>query len=109
MADEMWDVIHAERRTLAGDLAGLTPERWQAPSLCQGWSAPGSRPSGLHRSARAGHVPLWLAFSGFTFDRFTAKRIAAEGAGGHAATPANFRAVEKNTSSPPRAEPELAR
>jgi len=31
------EAIAAERRDLAGVLAGLTPEQWDAPSLCEGW------------------------------------------------------------------------
>ncbi len=31
------EAIAAERRELAGVLAGLTPEQWDAPSLCEGW------------------------------------------------------------------------
>ena len=38
MSDDIWPVVHAERRALAADLAGLTPEQWATPSLCTGWS-----------------------------------------------------------------------
>ena len=38
MSDDIWPVVHAERRALAADLAALTPEQWQTPSLCTGWS-----------------------------------------------------------------------
>ena len=31
------DWVAAERRDLASMLAGLTPEQWDAPSLCAGW------------------------------------------------------------------------
>jgi uncharacterized protein (TIGR03083 family) len=35
---DIWPVVHAERRALAADLADLSPEQWQTPSLCAGWS-----------------------------------------------------------------------
>lgn len=31
------DMAHAEREDLVAFLAGLTPEQWDAPSLCTGW------------------------------------------------------------------------
>ena len=34
----MMDLISAERRELAGVLAGLSAEQWQSPSLCAGWT-----------------------------------------------------------------------
>src|SRR5690606_32689775 len=30
--------VHAERRSLAATLATLTPEQWEHPSLCAGWT-----------------------------------------------------------------------
>jgi len=38
MSTDIWPVVHAERRALAADLTGLTPDRWQTPSLCAGWT-----------------------------------------------------------------------
>lgn len=34
----IWDHIHTERRALAATLGGLTPEQWEADSLCAGWT-----------------------------------------------------------------------
>lgn len=34
---DLWPAIHAERVALVDDLAGLTPEQWATPSLCDGW------------------------------------------------------------------------
>lgn len=34
----VWAHIHAERRALATTLTDLTPEQWQADSLCAGWT-----------------------------------------------------------------------
>ncbi len=38
MTDDIWLVIHTERRALAADLASVAPEQWQTPSMCQGWT-----------------------------------------------------------------------
>jgi uncharacterized protein (TIGR03083 family) len=102
MANDIWPVVHAERRALADDLADLTPEQWQTPSLCAGWSVHDvlAHMVSTARLSPAAFV-AGLVGSGFNFSRFTAKRIAAEGAGGPAATLAAFRAVETSTSAPP--------
>ncbi|MBF4567871.1 maleylpyruvate isomerase family mycothiol-dependent enzyme [Plantibacter sp. VKM Ac-2880] len=33
----VWTVVHAERRKLVADLAGLSEAQWATPSLCAGW------------------------------------------------------------------------
>jgi uncharacterized protein (TIGR03083 family) len=102
MTDDTWNVIHIERRALAADLAGLTPEEWATPSLCPGWTVHDVL---AHLVSTAKLTPpaffAGLLGTGFNFQRFTAKRIAAEGAGGPAATLEAFRAVETSTSAPP--------
>jgi uncharacterized protein (TIGR03083 family) len=32
-----WQIVRAERRQLAADLAGLRADQWSVPSLCPGW------------------------------------------------------------------------
>ena len=102
MANDIWPVVHAERRALAADLADLTEEQWRTPSLCAGWSVHDVL---AHMVATAKESPArfftGLVGAGFNFDRFTGKRIAAERAGGPAATLAAFRAVEASTTAPP--------
>jgi uncharacterized protein (TIGR03083 family) len=102
MANDIWPLVHTERRALADDLAGLTPEQWQTPSLCPGWSVHDVL---AHMVATAKETPArfftGLIGSGFSFDRFTQRRIAAERAGGPAATLAAFRSVETSTAAPP--------
>jgi uncharacterized protein (TIGR03083 family) len=102
VSDDIWPVVHAERRALADDLAGLTPEQWATPSLCVGWTVHDVL---AHMVSTAKLTPpaffAGLVSSGFRFSRFTEKRIAAERAGGPAATLAAFRAVETSTSAPP--------
>ncbi len=102
MSDDIWPVVHAERRALAADLADLTPEQWATPSLCTGWSVHDVL---AHMVATAKETPprflVGMLTSGFRLSRMTEKRIAEERAGGPAATLAAFRAVETATSAPP--------
>ncbi|MDQ1688097.1 MAG: hypothetical protein QOK42_1072, partial [Frankiaceae bacterium] len=102
MADSPWPTIHAERAALAEDLATLRPEQWQTRSLCDGWSV---HQALAHLVATARLTPPkffgQLASSGFSFEKFSAKNIAAHSAGGPAATLAEFRSAETATTSPP--------
>jgi uncharacterized protein (TIGR03083 family) len=95
-------VVHAERRALAADLAGLAPEQWQTPSLCEGWTVHDVL---AHMVATAKETPpgffIGMLRSGFRISRFTEKRIAEERSDGPAATLAAFRAVETSRSAPP--------
>jgi uncharacterized protein (TIGR03083 family) len=106
MGDDIWPVVHAERRALADDLEALTPEQWQTPSLSAGWTVHDVL---AHMVSTAKLTPpafvVGLVSSGFRFARFTEKRIAAERAGGPAATLAAFRAVETSRSAPPGPTP----
>jgi uncharacterized protein (TIGR03083 family) len=36
--DQVWQVIDAQRRSLAGLLEGLSGDEWRRPSLCAGWT-----------------------------------------------------------------------
>jgi uncharacterized protein (TIGR03083 family) len=102
MANDIWPVVHAERRALAADLADLTEEQWRTPSLCAGWSVLDVL---AHMVSTATLTPPAFVAgqvgSGLSFGRFTSRRIAAERAGGPAATLAAFRSVETSTSAPP--------
>jgi uncharacterized protein (TIGR03083 family) len=102
MSDDIWPVVHAERRALAADLADLSPEQWRTPSLCAGWSVHDVL---AHMVATAKETPrgflAGMVTSGFRISRFTEKRIAEERSGGPDATLAAFRAVETATSAPP--------
>ena len=102
VADDVWPVVHAERRALADDLAALTAEQWQTPSLCQGRTVEQTL---AHMTATAKMTPpkflVKMAAAGFRFDRMADAEVAAESAGGPAATLERFRAVERSTSGPP--------
>jgi uncharacterized protein (TIGR03083 family) len=102
VADDVWPVVHAERRALADDLAGLTAEQWRTPSLCEGRTV---QQTLAHMTATAKMTPprflVKMAAAGFRFDRMADAAVAVESAGGPAATLDRFRAVERSTSSPP--------
>ena len=61
---ETWEYIHAERAEMAETLAGLTPEQWESPSWCEGWTV----------QQTAGHI---LAAAEQTPPRFYKELIAA--------------------------------
>jgi len=102
MPESPWPVIHAERTALADDLAGLSDEQWKTPSLCSGWTV---QDVVGHMVATARMTPpkfLGHFFgSGFNFDKMAAKDVAAETAGGPAATLAALREVTPRTTAPP--------
>jgi len=106
VADDIWPVVHAERRALADDLTSLPPERWAEPSLCGGWSVQDVL---AHMTATATMTPprfvAKMAGAGFRFPQMADKEIARVGAGGPAGTLQQFRAAETSTSSPPGPKP----
>jgi len=102
MTDSIWPTIHAERHSLADDLAGLTAEQWATPSLCTQWTVHDVL---AHLLSAAKMTPprffTRFAGAGFNFDRFAAKQVQIEGAAGPAATLAAFRAAEPRETAPP--------
>lgn len=99
---DIWPTIHAERQSLAEDLASLTAEQWQTPSWCQGWTVHDVL---AHLTSAAKMTPPKFfgrfAAAGFNFDRFAARQLARERSGGPAGTLAEFRAVLSRTSASP--------
>lgn len=102
MVSDIWPTIHAERRALADDLAGLDNAQWQTQSLCTEWTVHDVL---AHQLSAAHMTPpkffVKFAAAGFNFDKFAAKEVARQGAGGPAATLAAFRAAFDRTSAPP--------
>jgi len=95
-------MIHRERAALADDLSTLTPEQWDKPSLCGGWSV---RDVVAHMTASAMITPpAFLAKiigSGFSFSRMQTKDIARERGTSNADALARFRAQVDSTKHPP--------
>jgi len=102
MTDSIWPTIHAERKALANDLADLTTEQWATQSLCSEWNV---HEVLAHQVSAAKMTPpkffAKLAAAGFNFNKYAAKQVATESAGGPAATLAAFRAVEPRETAPP--------
>ena len=101
-ATEVWPTIHAERASLAADLAGLSEAQWATPSQCTGWSVHDVLG---HMVATAKMTPPrflgHFAVSGFNFDKMANKDIKAETAGGPAATLAELNAHIQDKTAPP--------
>ena len=66
------EAIAAERGELAGVLAGLTPEQWDAPSLCEGWRV---REVAAH-IVMAFRYSTWQVLSGMVMARGSFNRMA---------------------------------
>jgi uncharacterized protein (TIGR03083 family) len=102
VSESIWPTIHAERRALADDVADLTDEQWETRSLCTDWTVHDVL---AHQLSAAKMTPprffIRFAGAGFNFNRFAAKQVAIEGAGGPAATLAAFRAAEPRETAPP--------
>ena len=105
---DIWSVVHAERRALADDLAGLSDGQWQTPSLCDEWPV---RSVLAHMTAAAKITPgsffPKLLGAGFKFERLQAKGIEAETGASPADTLARFHAIVSSTKHPPGPPPTM--
>jgi uncharacterized protein (TIGR03083 family) len=102
VTDSIWPTIHAERRALADDVAGLTPAQWSTQSLCSEWDV---HQVLAHQLSAAKMTPprffTRFAAAGFNFNKFAAGQVAVESVGGPAATLEAFRAAEPRETAPP--------
>ncbi|WFR84929.1 maleylpyruvate isomerase family mycothiol-dependent enzyme [Arthrobacter sp. Y-9] len=100
--NEIWNVVHEERRALAADLAELEPDAWDTPSLCPGWTVH-DVVAHLVNDAKT----TWAGFARellkarFDFDALNAQGVARERCADPRVTLANLRAVSGRTSSAP--------
>jgi len=99
---DIWPVIHAERKVLAGDLADLTDEQWSTQSLCAEWTV---RDVLAHMTATAKITPPAffgkMAAAGFSLTNLQRKDIAVERGESPADTLARFEAVITSVKHPP--------
>ena len=99
---DLWSTVIAERGALADDLADLSPQQWQTPSLCEGWTV---RDVLAHQSGTASMTtPKFLArlaAAGFRFPRYANREIRRHLGDSPRATLAEFRDRQHSTSCPP--------
>ncbi|QTF70866.1 maleylpyruvate isomerase family mycothiol-dependent enzyme [Arthrobacter woluwensis] len=100
--NEIWNVVHKERRALAADLAEVEPDAWDTPSLCPGWTVH-DVVAHLVNDAKT----TWAGFAGellkarFDFDALNEHGVARERRADPRETLENLRAVSGRTSSAP--------
>jgi uncharacterized protein (TIGR03083 family) len=99
---DIWPTIHAERQALLDDLASLTPGQWNAPTACGHWN--------VHQvfahlaylaDMTAPKFIVRFAGSGFNFEKYIEKGVAAATAGGPTATLALLGRDKGKTTTPP--------
>jgi uncharacterized protein (TIGR03083 family) len=99
---DIWPVIHAERKALAGDLRTVSTADWATTSLCTEWTV---RDVLAHMTSTAKMTPpaffAGLAGSGFSFDKLQEKGVAANRGGSPADTLADFDSVLTYVKHPP--------
>ncbi|MFE6864341.1 maleylpyruvate isomerase family mycothiol-dependent enzyme [Nocardia sp. NPDC057668] len=102
MARDVWALVHAERAALVADLATVSDERWETPSLCPGWSVHdvAAHLVDTASTTRLGFV-LGLVRARFDFDAQNARGIERQRGATPAETLERLRSVVSRTSTPP--------
>ena len=99
---DMWSTVAAERGALAADLADLSDQQWETPSLCDGWTV---REVLAHQTGTASmSTPKFfarMAAAGFRFPTFANREIQRHLGDSPRATLAEFRDKQHSTSCPP--------
>jgi len=103
VSTDIWPLVRVEREALIRDLKTLpAAEAWDTPSLCAGWTV---RDVVAHMASTAAMTPpkFFAGFlgSGFNFDKFVTKGIAAERGASAQDTLDRFESLVSSTSSPP--------
>ncbi|USQ76283.1 maleylpyruvate isomerase family mycothiol-dependent enzyme [Ornithinimicrobium cryptoxanthini] len=101
-AEQVWSVVHADRRRLADDLEGLSPEQWASSSLCPGWTIHDVL-AHLVDTARTGRLSFVrdLIAARLDFDRANERGIARVKAADPTETVTRLRQVADLTRTPP--------
>jgi uncharacterized protein (TIGR03083 family) len=100
---DVWALVHAERAALIDDLSDLNDEKWEHPSLCDGWRV---HDVAAHlvdnaRSASLAGILVAMARAHFDFDRMNAQGVARERGATPAETLGRLREVRTLTRTPP--------
>ena len=101
-ARAVWQVVHDERRRLAGDLANLGARQWGTPSLCRGWDVHDVL-AHLVDSATTSRLSFVrdMIVARLDFDQLNERGIARARQVDPQETLATFRRVTALTSTPP--------
>jgi uncharacterized protein (TIGR03083 family) len=102
MATDLWALIHPERQALLNDVAALSDEQWNTPSLCALWTV---RDALAHLTSGAKMTPVpyigsWVR-SGFRFNTMNEKGIVAQRGSTPADTVASFKSQLTASTHPP--------
>ena len=102
MSSDVWTLVHAERAALIEDLAGLTDEQWEQPSLCEGWTVHdvAAHLVGNARSASPVGIAVAMVRARFDFDRMNAMAVAEDRGAAPAETLDRLREVASLTRGP---------
>ena len=68
---QIWGYIDKQRADLADFLDTLTPEQWETPSLCPGWTVRQAAAHVTHSTTDWGRLTFELLRSGFRFNATT--------------------------------------
>lgn len=99
--EDMWAMVHAERAALADDLAGLTEQQWDRPTLCGEWTV-SDVVAHLTAAATTGRFRWLRSVLGarFDFEEHNERQLAAHRGATAAETLERFRAVITSTVAP---------
>lgn len=99
---DVWELVRREREALIDDLAGLTDDQWETPSLCGGWTVHHVA-AHLVDNAKTTRVGIVVAMvrARFDFDRQNDQGVAREKGATPAETLDRLRAAAGRTSTPP--------
>lgn len=99
---DVWELVRREREALVEDLAGLTDEQWELPSLCGGWTVHDVA-AHLVDNARTTRLGIVVAMvrARFDFDRQNDDGVAREKGATPAETLDRLRAVVGRRTTPP--------
>jgi uncharacterized protein (TIGR03083 family) len=99
---DVWKTVHAERRVLADQLAGLAPAQWESATACADWTV---RDVLAHLTATATTTPFTffpkLIGSGFKLTAMQAKDVARERGTSSEDALARFTAIIDSSKHPP--------
>jgi uncharacterized protein (TIGR03083 family) len=104
MADDtkVWSMIHTERAAVADMIEQLTPDQWQQPSLCAGWTV-GMMCGHIVLAAEQtpGNFMKGMLSNGFAFNRYMNKETSARAGTGKEEVVRRLRARTTTTNKPP--------